>query len=318
MNYLCNICNKEYKSYGSLWNHNKLKHNNVQITQKIYKFQCTVCNKKFTRKSNLDYHNTNCCKKEIINDDNNTLMLKQKIIEMEKKIESLENKNNIINNGTINNGTINNINNTVYINKTGSENVLELNDSEKNEIFNKELSGIVSFIKFINFNERLPNNHSFCTKSLEGKYLLSYNTEEEKIESIRKKYFYQELLNNSVEKMEILYKSCKNNFSKEKQLKVESTIQSLKEIRERDFSNKVLKEIKNKLIEISYNLRATVLNTWNNPKNIIKPNIKNTDDEDEKIIKELSEYNTQDESLNYFIMMKDNLEEYNSESEDSE
>ena len=94
----------------------------------------------------------------------------------------------------------------------------------------------MSFIKFINFNERLPNNHSFCTKSLEGKYLLSYNTEEEKIESVRKKYFYHELLSNSVEKIEILYKSCKNNFSKEKQLKVENTIQSLKEIKHLSFS----------------------------------------------------------------------------------
>ena len=36
------------------------------------------------------------------------------------------------------------------------------------------------------------------------------------------------------------------------------------------------------------------------------------------MIKKLSEYNTQDDSLNYFIMMKDNLEEYNIESEDSE
>ena len=173
----------------------------------------------------------------------------------------------------------------------------------------------ISLIKFINFNERLPNNHSFCTKSLEGKYLLTYNIDESKIESVRKKYFYQELLNNSVEKMEILYKSCKNNFTKEKQLKVENTIQSLKEIKDRDFSNKVLKEIKNKLIEISYNRRTTVLNTWNNPNNIIKPNIKNTDDEDEKIIKELSEYNTKDDIQNYFIQIEDNFEEYDSDSD---
>jgi len=48
--------------------------------------------------------------------------------------------------------------------------------------------------------------------------------------------------------MEILYKSCKNNFSKEKQLKVEDTIQTLKELKNRNLSNKVLKEIKNKFI----------------------------------------------------------------------
>jgi hypothetical protein len=145
MNYLCNICNKEYKSYGSLWNHNKLKHDSIQITQTIYKYKCDVCNKKFTRKSNLDYHCINSCKKQkIIINNNDTLILQHKINEMEKKIESLENKNNIINNGTINNGTVNNINYIVYINKTGSENVLELNETEKNEIFNKELTGIVS------------------------------------------------------------------------------------------------------------------------------------------------------------------------------
>ena len=108
MNYLCNICNKEYISYGSLWNHNKLKHNNAQITQK-----------KFTRRTNLEYHYNNSCKYIKIkeNELNNTFMLQQKINEMSKKIELLENQNNIINNGTINN-----INNTIYINKSNSEN----------------------------------------------------------------------------------------------------------------------------------------------------------------------------------------------------
>jgi hypothetical protein len=220
--------------------------------------------------------------------------LEDEIIELKNKINNISNiSNNTLNNNNVNNGTVN-----IYINKTGTENVLELNDSEKNEIFNKELSGIVSFIKFINFNERLPNNHSFCTKSLEGKYLLSYNTEEEKIESVRKKYFYHELLNNSVEKMEILYKSCKNNFSKEKQLKVENTIQSLKEIKDRDLSNKVLKEIKNKLIEISYNSRDTVLNTWDNPNNNIKPMKIKDDDE---LLKQLEDCDTSGNDSNCFL-----------------
>lgn len=193
--------------------------------------------------------------------------------------------------------------------------MLELNDSEKNEIFNKELCGIVSFIKFINFNERLPNNHSFCTKSLEGKYLLSYNTEEEKIESVRKKYFYHELLNNSVEKMEILYKSCKNNFTKEKQLKVENTIQSLKEIKDRDLSNKVLKEIKNKLIEISYNRRDTVLNTWDNPNNNIQPSKIMDDDE---LLKQLEDCDTSENDSNCFLPInnsEDSLSESDSDTD---
>jgi len=312
MLYNCNLCNKEYKSYQSLWNHNKIKHNELclRISNKECKFSCNTCNKKFRKNANLKYHKNNTCKNIILKNDNinNFDDLKNEIIELKNKINNISNNtlNNINNNNSnVNNGTVN-----IYINKTGTENVLELNDSEKNEIFNKELSGIVSFIKFINFNERLPNNHSFCTKSLEGKYLLSYNTEEEKIESVRKKYFYHELLNNSVEKMEILYKSCKNNFSKEKQLKVENTIQSLKEIKDRDLSNKVLKEIKNKLIEISYNRRDTVLNTWDNPNNNIKPNLKLDDDE---LLKQLEDCDTSGNDSNCFLPInnsEDSLSDY--------
>jgi hypothetical protein len=62
----CNICNKEYKSYQTLWNHNKIKHNDlcIKIKQnyKECKFSCESCNKKFTRKDNLKYHKNNTCK----------------------------------------------------------------------------------------------------------------------------------------------------------------------------------------------------------------------------------------------------------------
>ena len=160
MLYNCEICNKDYKSYQSLWNHNKIKHSDLclKISNKECNFSCELCNKKFTRNDNLKYHKNNTCK--IKNNETNKInILEDKIEQLENKINNISNNNNNVNNGTVN----------IYINKTGTENVLELNDSEKNEIFNKELSGIVSFIKFINFNERLPNNHSFCTKSLEGK-----------------------------------------------------------------------------------------------------------------------------------------------------
>jgi hypothetical protein len=322
MLYNCNLCNKEYKSYQSLWNHNKIKHNEIRVinNNKECKFSCDTCNKKFRRNANLKYHKNNTCKNNIIlkNDDINKInILENEIIELKNKINNISNNiinnknnsnitNNTNNNCNVNNGTVN-----IYINKTGTENVLELNDSEKNEIFNKEIYGIVSFIKFINFNERLPNNHSFCTKSLEGKYLLSYNTEEEKIESVRKKYFYYELLTNSVEKMEILYKSCKNNFSKEKQIKVENTIQSLKELKDKDYSNKSLKDIKNKLIDISYNNREIVLNTWDNPNNNIQ-SMKIPDDDE--LLKQLEDCDTSGNDSNCFLPIN-NSDDSLSESE---
>ena len=108
-------------------------------------------------------------------------------------------------------------------------------------------------------------------------------------------------------------KSCKNNFTKKKQLKVENTIQSLKEIKDRDLSNKVLKEIKNKLIEISYNRRETVLNTRDNPNNNIKPNLKLNDDE---LLKQLEDCDTSDNDSNCFLPI--NNSDYSSSDSESD
>lgn len=59
MSYLCNVCNKEYSSYQSLWNHNKTYH---IIKKKIAKqindpfYYCTKCNSKFVNKYTLQSH----------------------------------------------------------------------------------------------------------------------------------------------------------------------------------------------------------------------------------------------------------------------
>jgi len=265
MSFNCSICNKEYKSYKSLWSHNKNIHPDldIYISKKERNFSCKHCNKKFTRNDTLNYHIKNTCKNEQTNEINE---LKKQVVELQKKISESKTTNNI-NNGTINK-TVNNI---IYINKIGTENYLELNDEETSEIFSKEISGVVSLIKYIScicrhFNERLPSNHSFCSSSLEGKYLLTFNSEEAKVESTRKKYFYQELLSSAVTKMELLYNKCKKKFSKDKQTRIEDTIVRLKDIKERDFNDKILREIKIQLIQLSYNCRNTVLNTWDNNK----------------------------------------------------
>jgi hypothetical protein len=273
MEFFCKLCDKKYKSYQSLWNHNNKFHQelNIQIindNKKNCKFNCTYCNMGFKYNHSMKLHMEKTCKRKgpIIEQNKNIIEENNKLKkEMAILKQQIITNNNTTNNTTnnINHGTINNI---IYINKTGTENYLELNDKETTEIFNKEISGVVSLIKFINFNERLPSNHSFCTKSLEGKYMLTYNIEESKVESTRKKYFYQELLSSAVIKMELLYMKHKSKFPKDKQVKIEDTIKKLKEIKDRDFSDKILREIKYELIRLSYNCRNTVLNTWENNK----------------------------------------------------
>ncbi len=282
-NYKCEICNKYYKTYQSLWNHNKLKHPNksVKIQSESKNFKCENCGGLFTRKFNLQQHVKHSCK---LNKMETIVEMKQTISELVKKIKTLENKP-IINNTT--NNTTNNTINNIFINKTGTENVLELNDKEVNDIFSKEISGVMSLVKYINFNSRLPSNHSFCSKSLEGKYLLSYNTEESKVESIRKKYFYQELLSNAVNNLELLYKLKQSQIDKKKQEKIEDTIQRLKEIVSGSFTNKILKEMLNHLIQLSYNSKEIVLETWYNSKNNVSGKKIIDKNEEEKILEEL-------------------------------
>ena len=99
--YMCNICNKQYSSYKSLWNHNKdfhkinndkkinLTHNNTQIhtnnTQlpqnntQIQKNKCLSCNKIFSRLDSLKRHEKTC---KIVKENN---IIKKKELEKEQK-----------------------------------------------------------------------------------------------------------------------------------------------------------------------------------------------------------------------------------------
>jgi hypothetical protein len=139
----CKICNKNYKSYNSLGNHNrkfhqsiknkklsenigkisetnnklseklgKISENNNTIIMKVY--NCRKCNKIYYNLQSRWSHEKICNNNNIILYDNKIEQLENKIIELENKISN----NNIITNNTnngitnTNNGTINNNNTT--------------------------------------------------------------------------------------------------------------------------------------------------------------------------------------------------------------
>jgi len=88
MSFDCTICNKEYKSYKSLWNHNSIFHSEQKINinrndKKIRDYECTLCNKKFTTKQSMNYHIKNTCKNEQSNEINE---LKKQVVELRYKI----------------------------------------------------------------------------------------------------------------------------------------------------------------------------------------------------------------------------------------
>jgi hypothetical protein len=137
-NHKCNICNKIYSSYKSLWNHNKEFHKVVaskrriptlyvpqptphvpqnaskvhQPDSKLTQHACNSCNKIFNRKDNLKRHEKTCKIKE--NDDNEIENLKNTINEMKEQIATILQEKGKVHHKTlqkINNQLTNNINN---------------------------------------------------------------------------------------------------------------------------------------------------------------------------------------------------------------
>jgi hypothetical protein len=87
MSLSCKECNKNYKSYKTLWQHNKTFHANMRLDTKERNFTCDNCNKKFRCKQNLQSHLINACKNKPVL--NNTI---KKIINLEKEISKIKNK----------------------------------------------------------------------------------------------------------------------------------------------------------------------------------------------------------------------------------
>jgi hypothetical protein len=285
MEYICKSCDKKYKSYQSLWNHNKNIHNKtganmsskvditssfgLHITENSDK-KCNYCEKVLSDRKSRWRHEKTCKNKPTIDI---TTKLENKIEQLEKKIESLENNKAITttnNNNTnnTNNGTINNNNVQIIINKIGTENINDLNEMEVKEIFANNMESLVKFIQHMNFNSRLPSNHNFCTTSLDGQYLTVFNTEKSEQQKERKKYFFEDLLSRSVSKMEQLYNKYKTQFNNMKRKKIEEDINTLKMIRDRDMNDMLLREMLKKLNLLSYNYKETVMKTWNSPDTI--------------------------------------------------
>ena len=284
MEYRCNICNKQYSSYQSLWIHNKKFHkkdnsetnHSIIIAQSLHNQKpiqkCTFCDKTFSHYNNKWRHEKTCKNKDI------------------KQI------NNNINN--INNGTINNQN--IIINQIGKEfiNCLQIKDILK--IIGDGNNGPITCIKKLNFNKDIPENHSFCTTTLEGKHFTRINHKTQKIEKINKVDFINEILNSSLTFINNI--SLMTEFDDEFRNKIPIDYQNkMKDIinnQEKFHQAKNKKAFFNSINDMSYNFKELILATWH----LIQPNendlISNNQDLDELIIDENFDYMSSDDECN--------------------
>ena len=165
-------------------------------------FNCNVCNKKFTLKTNLHRHQKNICKKSTNENDFETTIKMQvkkleehikeqdvKIKEQDDKIKKLEQtivstqpNNNTINNIAQQNNTTNNNNvqnNIIF--ELGNENFDQiLTDQQKLQILNQKYSSIEYFIKKYNCNKKYPQFQNVKITSMTKSHCKVYSKNDKK------------------------------------------------------------------------------------------------------------------------------------------
>jgi hypothetical protein len=242
----CNICDKYYSSYKSLWNHNYKYHRTIPtilpqksticknvptILPQKSTFQCCFCKKILSRNDSLKRHELICKKNKNPILEINELKIENEIIkknyddlnykfnELLKlcKIhpKTLQKINKTLINNNINNGTINNIN----IVKFGSEDLSSLlSHTEVLDILNKKMQSLEESIKIIHFNNNRKNKSKIYFYKYE-ELLLQFFILEPELKNIyitnlkdQYAYIYDGLKFTAVLKKDVLSELVDNHF----------------------------------------------------------------------------------------------------------
>lgn len=336
--YNCEQCNKIYKSRVGLWKHNQTYHNIVDLDKNnqeiginvdtdIKEYNCIHCNKKYTNKFSKYKHQIKCK----INNNNQLEKIKlefnDEINKLKSELEIIKNKpasvTNIKNINNINKGIINNNKGPVYnfLSKPGEENLSILTEKEIESILEQEMNCLVYMVELLNFNEKLPENHSFCTTALNDKYISTLNTETLMVEKKRKKDFFDLMLNNSLKNIKVLYDKLKYKKTP-KALKFKQTIDNLTEYVV--INHKGKKAYVEMMNTLSFNKRHITQSTWfqlmNNQiphkESIAEDDIENKDVINTKLLLENKTNQLLCKNRNQLIILPDSDDSSDSESSD--
>ena len=195
--YKCNICDKYYNSYQSLWIHNKKFHITIDKENKL---KCLHCDKIYKHVSSKLRHEKNCKNNEDINPNNKKIKeLIKENTELKNVIDEFKNNINInnSNNYNCNNNTTNNTINNVYVkyNNINYENILT--EKEISDILDKKIMSLEASIMKIHFNPDKEEYNNIYITNLEGNHAYVYNGGN-KLVAIKKNIFLDELIDNHI------------------------------------------------------------------------------------------------------------------------
>jgi len=239
--YHCNICVKNYKSYHSLWKHNKQFHkptpndntSDIRIKNDVHtsdirivspddfqkKFHCKYCNNIYKHSQSKWNHEQKCKKineqkTDVLIEQNNNLM--KEVADLKELIKEMLNKNNkvhhktfekMVNNGTVitdsnvNNGTINNIN----IIALGNENLEQtLTETEKLNIL-RHKNALNYIIEYIHFNDKFPQFQNIIVTNNRADEAYIYDIKLNAFKMVQKNTIIDDLINYRVCDIEDFY-----------------------------------------------------------------------------------------------------------------
>jgi hypothetical protein len=286
MEYKCKICIKNYKTYQTLWKHNKLFHNNENIENKQlltvdddnmsslsssneHSIKCNFCNKILSSRQSKSRHQKTC-KKNSINEENKLLKESIKTLtfnmeEMKKqlltvmndkckihpktlnKINKQINNTNSNNTNNTNNGTVNN-----YIISLGKENLAEvLSKKEKINILNNRSLVLENIVQYIHYNNRFPQFKNILITNLRSTSAFTFDDKTNQFIAIDKDELLNDIISERTDDIIGFFEEYENEINDKTKSLIEKFI--------KDIDNDKYKNLKkNKIKLIMYNNRNKI------------------------------------------------------------
>lgn len=268
MEFKCDICNIQYKTNSGLWKHNIKNHikqstvitninngnNNIKSSTSNddgnkKKYFCRNCNKQLSDRNSRWRHEKTCNKVSI-----NTI--NEKVKYLEKTIDELKSKPNIINNYTTNN-TLNERKIVIH-SSPGTESIAHLSVEQQRVIMNKGLNSLMYLIKMTNFDKNTPENHLYCVTALNDKHASVIDTETNLIVKTDKMELFDKVLAGNIKKLATMAEN--KDFGANEREVYRLKLEELKKILFRN--KKGTKVYYNEINLLSYNNRDLVYDTW--------------------------------------------------------
>jgi len=251
--YCCDICNKEYSSYKSLWNHNKKFHyNNVlkssdngqkcsenvlKSSDNIKKYYCRKCNKNFFNVKTRWSHEQKCKENKI--NDNKLNILEKTILQLQQQIQTIVKEKGKVHHktlqkinkqviNTINNTNNNNTNNGIIINNTFVKFGDVSYEKQLLSILNKQYMSLEEGINKTHFNEKLSEySNVFITNFKDS---LAYIFNGNGFITVKKHDMLNEIMDTHITEINLSYEKMKDKLIPKHADRIQKFLEKLNDI----------------------------------------------------------------------------------------